>query len=367
MKNLKLSRLHPRPERRGFSLLEDKRIFITVFLGGVLSIHNVYALNTAPVLQKPADASKNLTRENIAFSWQKPSDIEAAKILGYRLLISRNSQFSGYRAKLDECDNRCTLSVVDANTTHIFADVERLKSVYFWKVQAITPTGTGRWSKIYSFKTVAETTNSLTKNHHFNYTKIANDGAELPADAKLGANPKEWACTRDNETGLIWEVKTDDDGLRDKDWNYSWYEPDATKNGGFEGNKRTYEYNNWCKNSECDIHDYAATINDARLCGGNNWRVPNRDELSSLIYCSDSIYDSQNGTCTNSGVDYPTIDKTYFPNSSPNDDSFDSVYWTLTSNPIDAKYAWDVSFSDGISYSGIKRDSYYVRLVRNSK
>ncbi len=48
------------------------------------------------------------------------------------------------------------------------------------------------------------------------YTKIANDGSELSADAILGTNPKNWACTKDNKTGLTWEVKTDDDGLRDK-------------------------------------------------------------------------------------------------------------------------------------------------------
>ncbi len=35
MKNLELSRLHPRPERRGFSLLEDKKNF----LDGVGTFH----------------------------------------------------------------------------------------------------------------------------------------------------------------------------------------------------------------------------------------------------------------------------------------------------------------------------------------
>ena len=52
----------------------------------------------------------------------------------------------------------------------------------------------------------------------FDYTKIANDGSELPADAPLGSAAGEWACTRDNATGLVWEVKTDDGGLRDMDW-----------------------------------------------------------------------------------------------------------------------------------------------------
>jgi hypothetical protein len=330
-------------------------------------ITSVYAANTAPFLLKPADKTKNIVKENIRFSWQKPADISDSKILSYRLLISTNSQFSGYRPKLDECDSHCSVSIVGASNTEFMADVERLKSVYFWKVQAITSTGSGRWSRIYSFKTTSTLPTSFTGKHLFDYTKIANDGSELSVDAKLGGNPKDWACTRDNTTGLMWEVKTDDDGLRDKDWNYSWYEPDANKNDGFEGYKRTYEYNDWCKGSECDIHDFTVTVNDGNLCGGNNWRVPTKDELSSLVYCSDNAYDAKNGACVNSNIDYPAIDKTYFPNTSPSDDSLDSIYWTFSSDFMDSKYAWDMSFTGGVSYSGIKRDSYYVRLVRNQK
>jgi hypothetical protein len=49
------------------------------------------------------------------------------------------------------------------------------------------------------------------------YTKIANNGANLPDSALLGTGPTDWACTRDNRSGLLWEVKTADSGLRD--WN----------------------------------------------------------------------------------------------------------------------------------------------------
>ncbi|MGH9802607.1 MAG: hypothetical protein ACRD82_19755, partial [Blastocatellia bacterium] len=48
----------------------------------------------------------------------------------------------------------------------------------------------------------------------FDFTKIANDGSSLPANATLGSAPGAWACTLDNVTGLTWEVKTDDNGLR---------------------------------------------------------------------------------------------------------------------------------------------------------
>ncbi len=72
----------------------------------------------------------------------------------------------------------------------------------------------------------------------FDFTKIANDGTELPASATLGTGATAWACTRDNTTGLTWEVKTDDNGLRDKDWTYTWYSTDGTTNGGDAGQQQ---------------------------------------------------------------------------------------------------------------------------------
>lgn len=41
----------------------------------------------------------------------------------------------------------------------------------------------------------------------FDFTKIANNGTTLPASAALGIATTSWACTKDNVTGLIWEVK----------------------------------------------------------------------------------------------------------------------------------------------------------------
>jgi hypothetical protein len=69
------------------------------------------------------------------------------------------------------------------------------------------------------------------------YTKIANDGSELPDSAVLGTKPTDWACTKDNKTGLIWEVKTNDRGLRDTWKRYFWYNPDGTTNGYATYNK----------------------------------------------------------------------------------------------------------------------------------
>ena len=46
------------------------------------------------------------------------------------------------------------------------------------------------------------------------YTKLNSNGKDLPDSAT------EWAMIRDNVTGLIWENKTDGDGIHDKDNTY---------------------------------------------------------------------------------------------------------------------------------------------------
>jgi len=58
----------------------------------------------------------------------------------------------------------------------------------------------------------------------FSFTKLDSDGSVLPANAVNRS------CVRDNVTGLVWEVKSNDGGLRDRSWTYSWYNPDVSTN-----------------------------------------------------------------------------------------------------------------------------------------
>ncbi|GDX85234.1 hypothetical protein LBMAG43_12760 [Methylococcaceae bacterium] len=53
------------------------------------------------------------------------------------------------------------------------------------------------------------------------YSKISNTGSVLPDSAILGSDQNDWACTKDNKTGLVWEVKTMDGGLRDMSQKYT--------------------------------------------------------------------------------------------------------------------------------------------------
>lgn len=68
----------------------------------------------------------------------------------------------------------------------------------------------------------------------FDFTKLGSDGTPL-ADQNAAYAATPWNCVRDNVTGLIWEVKTDDGALRDKDNTYTWYNIDPATNGGVAG------------------------------------------------------------------------------------------------------------------------------------
>lgn len=68
----------------------------------------------------------------------------------------------------------------------------------------------------------------------FDFSKIANSGTTLATSVGLGSTATEWACTKDNVTGLVWEVKTTS-GLRNSAHIYTWYSNDGTKNGGNAG------------------------------------------------------------------------------------------------------------------------------------
>ena len=74
---------------------------------------------------------------------------------------------------------------------------------------------------------------------------------------------------KDNVTGLIWEVKTDDGSIHDKDNTYRW--GGKTHLGSGYG---TY-YNDW--------DTLVNGTNAEQLCGYSDWRVPTREELQSIV------------------------------------------------------------------------------------
>jgi len=173
----------------------------------------------------------------------------------------------------------------------------------------------------------------------FSYTKLDSDGNELPS---LAAS---WSCVRDNVTGLIWEVKSPENGLQVLSNTYSWYDPDPNSNGGGRGGEQD---GGSCEGSECDTHSYAQAINSLTipLCGFRDWRMPDRGELRSII---------------DYGISYPTIDSEYFPYQR------NDPVWTGTPDPRSIDTSWVVDFGPGFEGKQPQYKSYQVRLVRNKK
>ncbi len=170
----------------------------------------------------------------------------------------------------------------------------------------------------------------------FSFTKLDADGTGLPAGAT------HWSCVRDNVTGLTWEVKADDGGLRDKDWTYSWYDPNSSTNGGWAGSAD--DGGDCFDTTRCDTSKYVADVNDQGLCGANDWRMASVDELLSIV--------SNDRT-------YPSIDEDYFPNT------VSDIYWSSSPNSVYSRSdALDVFFSTGEMGTLFKSNPFYVRLVR---
>lgn len=168
----------------------------------------------------------------------------------------------------------------------------------------------------------------------FDFTKLDKDGKPLPPEAK------EWVCVRDNHTGLEWEVKTNDGGLRDSKHSYSWYASDPKRNGGASGQRDGGK----CAGSECDTLAYVGVVNAGGLCGRKDWRLPSVMELSNIL---------------NYSTKYPIIDTGYFPNTAS------AFYWTTDVWPADASLAWMVNLQYGDTQLDYKADRpQKIRLVR---
>lgn len=171
------------------------------------------------------------------------------------------------------------------------------------------------------------------------YTKISNSGAVLPDSSTLGLGANDWACTKDNRTGLIWEVKTKDSGLRDMGNKYT----------NFSGD-----------NSSTNADGFTSEVNKQTLCGGANWRLPTKQELMTLVNCSDGKYNVDRSCVNYENVTQPTINTTYFPNT------LSYMFWTSSSESNLQNYKWFVYFGYGNISNSNTSGTYHLRLVRDS-
>ena len=92
--------------------------------------------------------------------------------------------------------------------------------------------------------------------------------------------------------------------------------------------------------------------------GYDAWRLPTKEELMTLMFCSDGKYKTD-GSCTNyKSISQPTINSVFFPNTPSN------LYWSSSPSAYDSSYAWLVHFGYGGTGSSLKNYNYFVRLVR---
>ena len=182
----------------------------------------------------------------------------------------------------------------------------------------------------------------------FDFTKLDSTGQPL-AD-----NAPSWDCVRDNVTGLIWEVKTDNAtrDLRDKDWTYTWCNTNSSTNGGLAGICDTgtgVVSDNCADPARCDTEKYVADVNalTPKLCGFSDWRMPTREELRTIVNLSTSN---------------PAIATGYFLRT------VSTWYWSASPCAPDAGHlAWRVNFSAGYGYADGKGSPSAVRLVRGGQ
>ncbi len=180
-------------------------------------------------------------------------------------------------------------------------------------------------------------------NKGFDFTKIANNGSVLPSTAALGTGPTDWACTRDNVTNLVWEVKTSAGDLRSATYTYSWYSSTANGGGTPLG---TVSAGACLTPGRCDTEKYVTDVNAATLCGATNWRLPNFSELHGIM---------------DFGSIAPAIDLNYFPNTATN-----TYWWTGNINANTGADAWAVNSTTGGSYRfAVSTSVYNVRVVRS--
>lgn len=142
----------------------------------------------------------------------------------------------------------------------------------------------------------------------FDFSKISHAGAVLPASAQPGPAADDWACTRDNVSGLTWRIAGDT--------NLRW--------------------------GAARLAAGAANAGDG-TCGFRDWRLPTTDELLGIV---------------DFGGASPAIDADYFPATE------DGFYWTADTTSTRARV---VNFSAGFIHLLRADAGAAVRLVRGGE
>lgn len=177
----------------------------------------------------------------------------------------------------------------------------------------------------------------------FQFTKLNSSGVALTDQSATTVSGE---CLRDEQTGLVWELKTNNGGLQDRDWEYSWYQSNIVGPDELLGHQAPTNAN--CGGlSNCNSEVYAAAINGQAPCGFSDWRLPSVDELLTII----------NGDSVS-----PALDSNYFPNHGTT-----ALYWSNNSAATPIFYGWYVDLATGSVGTVSKDQLLSLRLVRGAR
>lgn len=164
----------------------------------------------------------------------------------------------------------------------------------------------------------------------FNFTKLDQQGSQLDDSAE------NWQCVLDNTSGLIWEVKSPvgNGDLQDALFSYSWRDDAYPDYSVSDQGECDYE---------CDTQSYLARLNQQKLCGFDDWRLPSKVELHDIV---------------NYQSIQPTIDQAFFPHTQ------NAFYWTNSIDTDDIASVWTIGFNEG-RVAGVTSDNARaIRAVR---
>ena len=175
----------------------------------------------------------------------------------------------------------------------------------------------------------------------FDYTKLAINGAPLAIQTRAysvsgsEAAGTQWACVRDNHTGLVWEVK-EASGVHAYTTTYRWGGLTAI---GINNNNRQGDY----------FSDWNVLVNSANnnaRCGVSDWRVADIKSLSTLVN-----YSRPDGTSAN---------VEFFP-------FIDEDHWSASPFNNDTNAAYSISFGTGTDRDLARSQERSVRLVSGTR
>ena len=169
-----------------------------------------------------------------------------------------------------------------------------------------------------------------------NFVRVTADGSVYSGSGNYEEDP--WDCVYDKSTGLHWEVKQSQSGLRAAGNTYTWYDPDMREN--FVGTPNGGS----CAGSDCDAISYVNEVNKEGICGLKGWHLPQNIEMGSIVFVS-----------KDRSID--PVFRNFFPNTKPAD------YWTASTYAFQGSSAWAWDFQLGFDHVDWQKNPKHIRLV----